>query len=156
MYLTLDQAQKCPSSLFLNGKELIPSPYNQVRFRAAQRVRKALFPSFRGLPSWSCPTVVLSPPLWLHRTTCRDPKAVSGTQRYSMNVPWWMPREGQNPLLPPWNGVRLFCLSVFSCHCTHFRDHGTQTRERKGAPKANHSPAVARQRPWGHGMFCWS
>ena len=66
-----------------------------------------------------------------------------------MNAPWWITQEGQKPRLPPWNGVSLFCLSVFSCHGTHFRDSGTQTRGKEGFTEGQLQPTSSKAKALG-------
>lgn len=115
--------------------------------KCAGRVRKALFPWSRGVPSRTCPTPVPFSPRCLHGTACRAPEAMSGTQRRSVNVPWWIP-EDRSPFL-------LLGMAAVSCHCAQLRDNGTQTRGKDGVAQGQPQPISTRPRPWGHRMFCW-
>lgn len=137
-------ARNISPDILFHGKELILSQYNPVCLGAARTVRKVIFPHSH-CPSCSCPHTASHSAL-CGRTKC-PAETYSGIQRCSMNVPLWTIFKGQNPLLSPWNGITLFCLSVFSCHCTHLETVEPRSEERKSSPKVKWSPSAGRRRP---------
>lgn len=144
------QPEKLLQAFLLNSKELIPSRYNPVHFGEAQRVGELLFPLFLSLPSCNCPTWVCSVPLWLHLTALQRPTGGA-----------WNPAMfSECPLVDYMRGAETSfssierpqaVLSVFSCHCTNFRDNGSQTQQKEGFTQVKPISSKAKARMhWGH------